>query len=97
MYKRQPDPGFEVEARPAGKPLAVPSPTPGAAGGPWNVPERQASRFFVGREALLDDLHKRLAAGEVVALHGLPGVGKTQTALAYAARHRADYLSLIHI
>ena len=61
------------------------------------MPERQASRFFVGREALLDDLHKRLAAGEVVALHGLPGVGKTQTALAYAARHRADYRAVFWV
>ncbi|MEI2781231.1 MAG: tetratricopeptide repeat protein [Candidatus Competibacter sp.] len=61
------------------------------------MPERQASRFFVGREALLTHLHERLAAGGAAALHGLPGVGKTQTALAYAARHRADYRAVFWV
>ena len=61
------------------------------------MPERQASRFFVGREALLAHLHERLAAGGAAALHGLPGVGKTQTALAYAARHRADYRAVFWV
>ncbi len=45
----------------------------------------------MGREALLVHLHELLQAGGAVALHGLPGVGKTQTALAYAMRHRAEY------
>ena len=31
------------------------------------MPERQASRFFVGREALLAHLHERLAAGGAAA------------------------------
>ena len=61
------------------------------------MPEWQASRFFVGREALLTHLHERLAAGGAAALHGLPGVGKTQTALAYAARHRADYRAVFWV
>jgi len=63
--------------------------------GLWTAPGQQSSRFFVGREALLDHLHARLQAGGAVALYGLPGVGKTQTALAYAIRHRGDYRAVL--
>ncbi|MEU2617099.1 FxSxx-COOH system tetratricopeptide repeat protein [Streptomyces sp. NPDC007157] len=49
---------------------------------------------FVGRKELLDDidaaLHRSGGDGLCV-LHGIPGIGKTQTALEYAHRHRGEY------
>ena len=59
----------------------------------WNVPARYS--HFTGRNDLLDELRRRLRAGEatlvVQALYGLGGVGKTQLALEYAHRSAADY------
>jgi hypothetical protein len=48
--------------------------------------------MLAGREALLADLHSRLAGAEedgprIVALHGLGGVGKTSVAVEYAHQH----------
>lgn len=47
--------------------------------------------YFTGREDLLQNIHALLAEKHVVALHGLGGVGKTQTLLEYARLHRTDY------
>jgi tetratricopeptide (TPR) repeat protein len=52
---------------------------------------------FVGRKELLKTLRKKLCEVEQkrynhrVALYGLGGVGKTQTALAYVYAHKSDY------
>lgn len=51
---------------------------------------------FVGREDVLTGLHELLTAGKgpavlTQAITGLGGIGKTQTALAYAYRHFAEY------
>ncbi len=55
----------------------------------WNVPH-QRNINFTGREQLLSDLHNALTSGKPAALtqalHGLGGVGKTQTAVEYAYR-----------
>jgi tetratricopeptide (TPR) repeat protein len=60
----------------------------------WNVDRRNA--VFTGRGQVLEQLRDQLL-GETQrvvlpqALHGLGGVGKTQVALEYAHRFRADY------
>ncbi|HYW26072.1 MAG TPA: FxSxx-COOH system tetratricopeptide repeat protein [Terriglobales bacterium] len=69
----------------------VPAHPPGP---PWHVPLRR-NLLFTGREADLDRLREALAPGSassrLVALTGLPGVGKTQTALEFAYRHADRY------
>ena len=59
-----------------------------------NVPTRNP--VFTGRRALLEQLERRLRMQSVAAvlpqaLHGEGGVGKSQIAIEYAYRHRADY------
>lgn len=49
------------------------------------------SRYFTGRKPLLDLLRHTLISDGAAALIGLGGVGKTQVALAYMARHADDY------
>ena len=62
----------------------------------WQVPF-QRNALFTGREEILETLHTRLHAEQVVArtqsyaLHGLGGIGKTQIALEYAYRHALEY------
>jgi tetratricopeptide (TPR) repeat protein len=60
--------------------------------GVWKVPPRLA--WFVGREEQLAELAEELAAGSVVsvvALAGMGGVGKTALAVEYAWQHEADF------
>ena len=50
------------------------------------------NRFFTGRDDILKGIHKNFNAGErAQALSGMPGVGKTQTALQYAYQYQQDY------
>ncbi|MGH3821540.1 MAG: FxSxx-COOH system tetratricopeptide repeat protein [Pseudonocardiaceae bacterium] len=58
----------------------------------WNVGPRNPG--FVGRDATLEHLWKRLWSGGravVQALHGTGGVGKTQVAIEYAHRYAGAY------
>ena len=56
----------------------------------WHVRHRR-NVFFTGREKVLADLRQALDEWGTVALTGLGGVGKTQTALEYAYRYRPLY------
>jgi tetratricopeptide (TPR) repeat protein len=58
---------------------------------PWLVPDALRTRYFTGRETLLARLREQMAERHRAALSGLGGIGKTQTAIEYAARYRADY------
>jgi tetratricopeptide (TPR) repeat protein len=66
---------------------------PGALSPIWNVPH-QRNPNFVGRDAMLDQIHKTLTsknAAALTAIHGMGGVGKTQLAAEYAYHHAGDY------
>lgn len=68
----------------------------------WYVPFGR-NPFFTGREAILRSLQQKLHREEhadvklPLALSGLGGVGKTQLAIEYAFRYRADYLAVLWI
>ncbi len=63
---------------------------------PWNLPHL-LSACFTGREQELADLRATLTAHGKAALQGMPGVGKTQLALQYAALHRQDYAAVLWV
>lgn len=61
----------------------------------WSLPSRR-NPFFTGRSEILQTLHTAFNAGEngpgqALAICGLGGVGKTQTAIEYAYRYREAY------
>jgi len=66
----------------------------------WYVPH-PPNPFFTGRAKILSDLREMLAQHRSVlltqarALPSLGGIGKTQTALAYALRFRKDYQTVL--
>ena len=74
-------------------PEAWPEPRfPGVLPEVWNVPPRNPN--FTGREAALGHVRAWLAehpAVTVHALHGMGGIGKTQTAIEYAYRYADGY------
>lgn len=68
----------------------------------WNV-SRRHSTFFTGRDHLIKRLSDAFSLSgdtglpEPQALHGLGGLGKTQTAAEYAYRHRGEYETVLWV
>ena len=68
----------------------------------WNVPYRY-SAMFTGRDQVIEQLFQGFTtssiSGTVPAqvLTGLDGLGKTQTAVAYAFRHRKYYQNVLWV
>ncbi len=62
----------------------------------WNIPYGR-NPLFTGREEVLQELHEQLtrrqkaSLTQTQAISGLGGIGKTQTAIEYAYRHREEY------
>ncbi|HEY5004534.1 MAG TPA: toll/interleukin-1 receptor domain-containing protein, partial [Ktedonobacteraceae bacterium] len=56
----------------------------------WTIPYDR-NTFFTGRESILQKIYDVFTNGKNVALSGIGGVGKTQTALEYAYLHRNEY------
>jgi tetratricopeptide (TPR) repeat protein len=71
--------------------LALVSARPNAAKeAAFHAPSKPS--YFIGRESLLETLHHELAEpGAIVPLVGMPGLGKTSLAIAFAHAHRADF------
>jgi len=54
-------------------------------------------RHFCGREEELSALHGLLNEHSKVFVTGIPGIGKSEIAKAYAKQHKADYTSIVHL
>jgi tetratricopeptide (TPR) repeat protein/transcriptional regulator with XRE-family HTH domain len=67
------------------KPAAAMPPESAAGIPPDPIPH------FVGREAELEELHRKLVARRRVAVHGLGGIGKTQLVVQYLHSRRTEY------
>jgi hypothetical protein len=63
----------------------------------FSLSEVSETEHFVARQEELTEIHKTLGGDSTrstVVLHGLGGIGKTQLAVAYVKRHKADYSAI---
>lgn len=54
-------------------------------------------RWFLGREQELKQLHELLVDHSKVFLHGIPGIGKSELAKAYAKQYGKEYTNIIYV
>jgi tetratricopeptide (TPR) repeat protein len=62
----------------------------------WNIPQPR-NFFFTGRQRTLDELRAELLSQGRAALSGFGGIGKTQIAIEYAYRYRADNRAVLWV
>ena len=66
----------------------------------WNIPYPQ-NHNFVGREAVVAEIRRRLTESNAAvvgqAIRGLGGIGKTETAVAYAYQYRDEYQAVFWV
>lgn len=54
-------------------------------------------RHFVGRKSEIENLHECLENNSKVFLYGIPGIGKSELAKAYARKHKKYYTNILYI
>ena len=54
-------------------------------------------RHFVGRESEIENLHECLENNSKVFLYGIPGIGKSELAKAYARKYKKYYTNILYI
>lgn len=54
-------------------------------------------RHFCGRDEELSVLHDLLNEHDKAFISGIPGIGKSELAKAYAKQHKADYTNIVHL
>ena len=54
-------------------------------------------RYFCGSDKELDALHDQLSENSKIFLQGIPGIGKSELAKAYAKKHKKDYTNIIYL
>lgn len=54
-------------------------------------------KFFCGRKTELNELHELIREESKVFLQGIPGIGKSEVAKAYAKQNRKGYTNIIYI
>lgn len=62
----------------------------------WNIP-LERNPFFTGREDILGKIREALVSTGRAGFTGLGGIGKTQTAVEYAYRHKDDYGQILWV
>ena len=51
--------------------------------------------FFIGRDKEIEDIHQKLQENNILFLHGIGGIGKSELAKQYAKKYRSEYDTIV--